>query len=130
MHRLKRQGIEHPKTLAFTSIAQFNNGLTFQTAAITGTFLYSGPIAASSRLFCREHVGKVFTLEQIGQMDNGQGLPVLTSCGGYNCRHEWVAEPDGSARQGLKTVEIGKMTLLLSPSESQTLLSKVAKHTA
>jgi hypothetical protein len=51
-------------------------------------FLYDGMPA--QRPFCKEHLGHVYTLEEIMQMDNGQGLDVLTSLGGYNCVHFWT----------------------------------------
>jgi hypothetical protein len=53
-------------------------------------FKYMGP-ASGIRSFCSDHLGKVFSIEEIRQMDNGQGLPVESYCGGYNCRHRWVA---------------------------------------
>lgn len=54
-------------------------------------FRYEGPRGALSRDFCRARVGKVYTIDEIEKMDNGQNLPVLYFCGGYNCRHRWVA---------------------------------------
>jgi len=46
---------------------------------------------AGARPFCRERVGKVYSIEEIRAMDNGQGLAVEYFCGGWNCRHRWVA---------------------------------------
>lgn len=54
-------------------------------------FRYDGPAGPLVREFCRLRVGKEFTIEEIKLMDNGQRLPVLQFCGGYNCRHRWVA---------------------------------------
>jgi hypothetical protein len=97
MHQLKKNGFDRPKTLALTSLSQFNNELTFTTAETTGTkkFLYSGPVVSATRPFCREHAGKIYTLVEIEKMDNGQGISVRSSCGGYRCRHHWLAAPDG-----------------------------------
>ena len=50
-------------------------------------FTYVGP--KPERLFCTERINKVYTLEQIGRMDNHQGLSVLYFRGGYNCMHGW-----------------------------------------
>jgi len=50
-------------------------------------FKYAGPPA--DREFCQHLLDKVYTVEEIEQMDNGQGLPVLYYRGGYNCRHRW-----------------------------------------
>jgi hypothetical protein len=96
MHQLKKDGFDKPKTLALTSLSQFNNELTFATAEVTGTgkFLYSGPVVAATRPFCREHAGKIYTLAEIEKMDNDQGISVRSSCGGYRCRHHWLAASD------------------------------------
>jgi hypothetical protein len=61
-------------------------------------FRYEGPRGALSRDFCKSRVGKVYTLEEIETMDNGQGLPVLYFCGGYNCRHRWVGVIQGEIK--------------------------------
>lgn len=53
------------------------------------SFLYEGPLDEKTRPFCRERVGRVFTLKEIQAMDNEQGLPVITNLGGYNCRHQF-----------------------------------------
>lgn len=53
-------------------------------------FKYMGP--PPERAFCREHYKKSYTLSEIKAMTNGQGLPVLTNGGGYNCRHYWVLD--------------------------------------
>ena len=50
-------------------------------------YLYDGPDDAKKRPFCRAVIGRVYTLEAIRRLDNGQGLPVETYRGGYNCRH-------------------------------------------
>jgi len=50
-------------------------------------YLWLGPVDSKTRPFCREHVGKAYTLAALKRMDNGQGLPVETFAGGMNCRH-------------------------------------------
>ena len=57
--------------------------------------LYFGDIRNNSRPFCRALVGKVFSVEQIEQMSNGQGLEVKTYCGGWNCIHSWLWVNEG-----------------------------------
>lgn len=96
MHQLRQLKVSQPKTLALTSLSQFNNELTFATAEVTGTkkFLYSGPVGPNTRPFCREHAGKIYTLAEIEKMNNGTDLSVRSSCGSYNCRHHWIAAPD------------------------------------
>jgi len=52
-------------------------------------FQYVGPADGKMRDFCAEHIGRVYTFEQINGLDNGQGLDVFEFGGGYNCRHVW-----------------------------------------
>ena len=59
-------------------------------------FRYAGPLDRKNRKFCHEHMiksrdGVSWTKAEIEQLDNGQGLPVLTSNGGFGCRHQWIA---------------------------------------
>ena len=88
-------------TLANTSMS------TFMRVAIKGQFEaaqkgqdeplryeYSGPVDLLIRPFCAEMMresksGKSWTMDEIQQMDNGTGLPVATTNGGWNCRHLW-----------------------------------------
>jgi hypothetical protein len=69
-------------------------------------FRYSGA-STGARPFCRERIGKVYSIEEIRAMDNGQGLPVEFFCGGYNCRHRWVAVAPGilKVEQGAKLTQ-------------------------
>lgn len=129
--RLEAYEFGDMRALAFTSLAQFSNNLTFRRAEISGTrrFLYSGPIAPSTRPFCRAHVERIFTLDQIERMDNGQGLPVRQACGGYNCRHEWVAVPDtmsderagGRSLRTAEPIRIGKQVYVMDASSRRRL---------
>jgi hypothetical protein len=83
-------------TLANTGVAQFSNATMFEFARQAGInkFIYEGVLQPNSRLFCIEHFHKIYTYEQILVMDNFQELPVLTSCGGWNCSHSWQAVVD------------------------------------
>ena len=80
-------------TEARTQIAVFDRSVVAQSAAEAGAklFLYVGPIDGITRDFCDALVGHVFTIEQIGRLDNGQ-MPTspLYSAGGYNCRHQFT----------------------------------------
>jgi hypothetical protein len=51
---------------------------------------YYGDRRDNSRPFCISNVGRVFDLNQINNMVNGQGLDVKTYCGGYRCIHSWL----------------------------------------
>jgi hypothetical protein len=49
------------------------------------------------RPFCHQHLGKVFTRDEIDALDNKQlPNPFLTG-GGYNCRHQFIAVSQLSA---------------------------------
>ena len=78
------------KTEVNTALRSFNRLVTVAQAEDLGIelFLYDGPLDERTRPFCEEHVGKAYTLEQLNELDNGQGLPVAVYLGGYNCRHE------------------------------------------
>ena len=53
-------------------------------------FKYAGRTGGNIRKFCADHVGKIYTLQEMQELDNGQGLPVQFFCGGYNCTHRWL----------------------------------------
>jgi len=53
-------------------------------------FMGIGPLDSLTRPFCVKHVGKVYTREEIDQMDNGSTRSdVFVDFGGWNCRHSW-----------------------------------------
>lgn len=58
--------------------------------------IYEGGIIKTSRKFCRERNGKVFTREEIEKFDPPEAKPpnynAITDLGGYGCRHHlnWV----------------------------------------
>jgi len=80
-------------TLSNTALSQFDNAIMFEYAGQAGIerFKYDGVLHPGSRPFCRDHINKIYTIEEIQKLDNGQGLDVLTSCGGYNCTHYFTA---------------------------------------
>lgn len=65
-------------------------------------FTYVGPPAGDRliRPFCKKLMaaaasGQTWTRGQIDKMNNGQLPNVFTTCGGYNCRHQWVVALEG-----------------------------------
>ncbi|MFZ4620957.1 MAG: hypothetical protein ACOYNS_10380, partial [Bacteroidota bacterium] len=103
---LKRSlGEAQARTLAITALAQFDNGTMFEFAQQGGVekFKYDGVLHTNTRPFCREHLGKKYTIEQIRKMDNLQGIPVETSCGGYNCTHFWTPVVIDLPKKGART---------------------------
>lgn len=80
----------HAETLANTAVAQYDNGYMHEVCAQAGIekFRYDGMYP--ERPFCKRHYRKIYTRNEIEMMDNGQGLPVMTAMGGYNCVHYWT----------------------------------------
>lgn len=80
---------------------------------------YSGP--APQRPFCSAIYGKIFTRAEINAMDNGQTGDVMTTCGGYNCKHRWVpvaasigqdiGQSDEEIQKKLDAIAVGDGTL-------------------
>ena len=81
-------------TIVNTQISTFYRSVNAMSAEEAGVtrFKYVGARDSRVRPFCRKLVGKVFTKEQINEMDNGQTAKgsVMRTGGGYNCRHRWV----------------------------------------
>jgi hypothetical protein len=80
-------------TLYDTSVSVF--GRQIELLKATGEdderFVFAGPVDNKTRPFCLRHVGRVYTLAEIEQLDNGQTGSTFLTAGGYNCRHHWVA---------------------------------------
>ena len=74
-----------------TKISMFGRAVTASIAEEAGLnlYLYTGPDDGLTRKFCSPLVGKVVSESQMKKLNNGQGLPVRTGGGGYNCRHSW-----------------------------------------
>lgn len=86
---------DRARTVVETSLRGFDrvsNVVAYQNSGVK-QFVYDGALS-NVRPFCEDLLkktarGQSWTLEEIETMDNGQGLPVLTHCGGWNCRHRW-----------------------------------------
>jgi len=74
-----------------TRISQYGRGITAAAAeaADMSYYLYTGPRDGITRPFCRQLINLVVSKAQMKRLNNQQGLTVLTSGGGYNCRHSW-----------------------------------------
>jgi hypothetical protein len=77
-------------TIALTSRTALSRANRINKAEKAGVkrLKYFG--APAERDFCVEHLDNIYTIEQIRQMDNGQGLEVLYYMGGFRCRHSWL----------------------------------------
>ena len=74
-----------------TRISQYGRGITAAAAeaADINFYLYTGPKDGITRPFCRQLIDLVVSKSQMKRLNNRQGLSVITSGGGYNCRHSW-----------------------------------------
>ena len=80
-----------------TRISQYGRGITAVAAETAGldNYLYTGPRDGITRPFCRALINLVVNEKQMRRLNNGQGLSVITSGGGYNCRHSWSPVTEG-----------------------------------
>jgi len=80
-----------------TKISQYGRGVTAVAAKAAGlnNYLYTGPKDGITRPFCRQLINLVVSERQMSRLNNGQGLNVITSGGGYNCRHSWSPVSEG-----------------------------------
>lgn len=87
--RLSGRMLGHVRTELNTSSNGFNRAVMMRKSKELGIthFRYGGTLVRNTRPFCRERVGRIFSINEIKTWDNGQGLPALTYLGGYNCRH-------------------------------------------
>lgn len=91
-----------------TATSAMSRAVTARKADEAGLtyYRYFGPNDGVTRPFCDYVLGdvaklpkrvevpvqrdsRVYTRDEIDRMSNGQGLDVLTYCGGWNCRHQW-----------------------------------------
>jgi hypothetical protein len=69
-------------------------------------FMYVGPVDATTRAWCLDRVGKVYTRDVIEAMDNGQLANPFVTAGGYNCRHSFIAVQDDELRALTNTGQV------------------------
>jgi hypothetical protein len=105
---------------AFDSVMNTHNQINLQKAkeAKLDHFLYSGDVISSSRPFCIQHAGYVFSREEIESWDEedwvGKAGPAMIYRGGYNCRHHWVpVDPEWVPEGEIEVQRVGE------PSEEQ-----------
>lgn len=92
--RAGRPMMAYVKTIAGSAYAEIDAVVQLQVANRAGlkTFKYMGTLVAGSRPWCTQHVGKVFTLNEIKAWEKikwagkKDGDPFITR-GGWNCRH-------------------------------------------
>jgi hypothetical protein len=88
------------ETIADTAQVMFYRTATAQAFAVIEKDLpemeiryeYEGPDDSLTRPFCDRLIqaAKTYTRDEIGRMNNHQLPNVLVTCGGWNCRHQWM----------------------------------------
>lgn len=92
------------RTIYDTSVSMFGR----QVEAIQAgddpqtVFAFMGPVDDKTREFCLDHVGRVYTRQEIDGLDNGQLDNCFLTGGGFNCRHVWHEVSAFSDLQDLK----------------------------
>lgn len=88
---------QYAQTYAQDSLMRYYATIQKQSADDGGLtdFMYVGDVIKTTRPFCKSHAGKIYSREEIDELDKqtwqGKSGSVWVSRGGYNCRHHWVA---------------------------------------
>ena len=90
---------KHGETIVNTQIRTFSRQLNVMSglSADIRFYRYIGP--PPERPFCAALIGKIFSLKEIQQLDNGQTSNTLVTAGGFNCRHQWLPIAEGAERE-------------------------------
>lgn len=78
------------------SLMQFDRAVNTKIALDSGAekFKYRGSDDSKTRTFCRKHVNKVYTIDEINEIWQGEwtgksSSNAFATAGGYNCRHRF-----------------------------------------
>jgi len=80
-----------------TKLSQYGRSINAVASKAAGikNYLYTGPRDGITRNFCKALINLVVNDQQMKQLNNNQGLNVITTGGGYNCRHSWSPVTEG-----------------------------------
>lgn len=124
------------------SLMQFDRAVNTKIALDSGAekFKYRGSDDSKTRSFCAKHVNKVYTIDEINEIWQGEwegksSSNAFATAGGYNCRHRFRpvfddvveeqqvdAEPDTALRKGLPKLKSKDAAII-------SVTSKLAKST-
>lgn len=122
----------YAETIAQTQIKTVGRAAKSEKARIAGVVAYEyvGIIRATTRPFCRAHVGTTHHVDTINRMRNGNYEPVLLHCGGWNCIHDW--EPDPFAKDvkpnGVNVIKEGRGRAAIAAGEPARRKYRQAEH--
>jgi hypothetical protein len=78
------------------ALTQFDRTINTKIALDSGAtrFKYTGTLVSKTRPHCREHLNKVYTIDEINEIWQGEwtgksSSNAFVSAGGYNCRHRF-----------------------------------------
>ena len=78
------------------SLMQFDRAVNTKIALDSGAerFVYRGSDDEKTREFCQKHVGKIYTIDEINEIWQGEwtgksSSNAFATAGGYNCRHRF-----------------------------------------
>lgn len=83
------RSVPQAKQLVHDGTMAFSRAVTAERTRDYSWFAYHGPEDQATRTFCSRHVGKIYSREEIDQLDNGLTPDVFMTGGGYRCRHVW-----------------------------------------
>jgi hypothetical protein len=95
LKRISSKAAFYAETIAQTQVKVISRVAKYEKASIAEVvyFEYIGARRPTIRPFCDEHLGNTYHINGILAMDNGSALPVIESCGGWNCVHDWEPDP-------------------------------------
>jgi hypothetical protein len=113
------------------SVVDRTNGKIFADKLKFNYAIYEGGLIETSRKFCEDHNGKVFSREEIAKFKPteaiGPGYDPFTDLGGYGCRHHLNWIPDSVAfalRPELKTQQAPAAAKEIPPIEAPPATGK------
>lgn len=83
------------RNFAYDTISKVDRAtaLVYADALELNYAIYEGGLIETSRTFCKEHNGKVYTRKEIAEMQPTEGIAEsydpFTDMGGFACRHHW-----------------------------------------
>lgn len=96
-------GAYRAETIANTSLQSYSQAVSIDEEKNAGVEKWKYVGASPERTFCKQHYNKVYTYQEIKNMDNQQGLSVVYFRGGYNCTHRWRPVIDDALLNKLKS---------------------------
>ncbi len=97
------QASAYADTLAKTQVKRFGRISKYNKSLIADVqyYEYAGILHETIRPFCYACLRKIFRIDKILRMKNGNLEPVIINCGGWNCIHDWEPDPTATAEDAV-----------------------------